>query len=95
MRAGNVEEGGGFHPFVSPGMSARRLVWVCCGRLSHRPGRVLDESQGQASPLRSALESFPPTGLDRILRFLDKSPRSPIGAKLHRAAVWTNIQGFG
>ena len=29
MRAGNVEEGGGFHPFVSPGMSARRFVCVC------------------------------------------------------------------
>ena len=32
---------GPFHPFVSPGTGARRLVWVCCGRLSHRHALAL------------------------------------------------------
>ena len=32
---------GAFHPFVSPGIGARRLVWVCCGRLSHRHALAL------------------------------------------------------
>ena len=38
---GECGGGGALHPFLSPGMGGRRLVWVCCGRLSHRHALAL------------------------------------------------------